>query len=54
MFRDAIGVAAILAILASGVYIMPKADLWARDCDAGVMVKGVGGYWFQSKEECEE
>ena len=54
MLRDVIGVAAILAILTSGVYLMPKLDLWARSCGAGIMVQGVGGYWFQSKEECEE
>lgn len=53
MLRDVIGVAAILAILSGSVYLMPKLDLWARDCGAGIMVKGVGGYWFQSKEECE-
>ena len=53
MFRDVFGMAAILAILASGACIMPKVDLWARGCGVGIMVQGVGGYWFQSKEECE-
>lgn len=52
MTRDILGVAAILAILIGGLYAMPKIDLWARDCGVGIMVQGVGGYWFQSKEEC--
>lgn len=54
MIRDVLGILAVLAILAGGVYAMPHVDLWARDCGAGVMVKGHGGYWFQWKEACAE
>lgn len=54
MIRDALGIAAIVALLFGSVYAMPRVDLWARDCGAGIMIQGQGGYWMQWKEECEK
>lgn len=54
MLKDLLGVAAIVAILFGGFCIYPRVELWKNDCGAGVMIKGHGGYWMQSKTQCAE
>lgn len=52
MLRDILGLALAGALILAGVYAMPAVDLWWRECDAGVMVRGVGGYVTQWKGAC--
>jgi hypothetical protein len=52
MMRDIFGLALVASILWGGMHALPHVSLWARDCGAGVMVQGFGGYWVQWKDGC--
>jgi len=54
MVKEYISILGVVALLYGAAWAMPRVDLWMNDCGAGVMVKGYGGYWYQSKEECGE
>jgi len=54
MIKEYVSILGIVALLYGAAWAMPRIDLWMNDCGAGVMVKGYGGYWYQSKEECGE
>ena len=56
MIRDAIGAACIAATLWGMPYIwhaMANLSVWRDECGAGVMLHGVGGYYFE-KGACDE